>query len=77
MPLRPHPSQVPPASQVGEGVQTCIWAAGQETRRGHWSAISRRSEAFRRTDDEGPYAAGGAAAEYTDMDGEEAKMKKG
>ena len=40
-------------------MQTCIWAAGQENRRGHWSAVSRRAEDFRRKDDEGPDAAGG------------------
>ena len=36
-----------------------IWAAGQETRRGHWSAVSRRAVDFRQTDDEGPESAGG------------------
>ena len=35
------------------------WAVVQETRRGLWSAVSRLAVDFRRTDDEGPYAAGG------------------
>ena len=62
MPLRPNPSQVPPAAQVGGGGgggTNLHWASGHETRRGLWSAVSRRVVDFRRTDDEGPDAAGG------------------
>ena len=40
-------------------MQTCIWAAGKETRRGHWSAVSWRAEDIGRTDDEVPDTDGG------------------
>ena len=56
-PPRPKTSTT---SRTGRGgVQICIWAAGQENSRGHWSAVRRRAEDFRQTDDEGPDAAGG------------------
>ena len=56
-PPTPKPSTT---SRTGRGgVQTCIWAAGQEKRRGHWSAVRRRAEDFWQTDDEGQDAAGG------------------
>ena len=74
----PHPSQVPPAAQVGGGgCKPALWTAGQETRIGHWSAVSRRAEDFWRTDDEGTDAAVGGAAEYAFMDEEDAKRTKG
>ena len=56
-PLNPNLSQVTPAAQVGG--KTLIRDAGQETRRGNCSAVSRRFGDFHRTDDGWPDAAGG------------------
>ena len=79
-PLHPHPSQVPPAAQVGGGVQTCIWDAGSGNQKRTLVGRSRRvgsspTDGRWGTDDGGTRHWRGSA-EYTETGGEGAFRKK-